>query len=71
MAAALKKAGKVDPAAVRAAIASTTIKASTGTISFNALGEVRKDVQVQVVKGGNWHHHSVISDAKLLAPPSK
>jgi branched-chain amino acid transport system substrate-binding protein len=71
MAAALKKAGKVDPAAVRAAIASTTIKASTGTISFNALGEVRKDVQVQVVKGGNWHHHSVISDAKLLAPPTK
>jgi len=26
---------------------------------------------VQVVKDGNWHHHSVISDAKLLAPPSE
>jgi len=71
MAAALKKAGKLDPTAVRAAIAATTLKVSTGTISFNALGEVRKDVQVQIVKGGNWHHHSVISDAMLLAPPTK
>jgi branched-chain amino acid transport system substrate-binding protein len=71
MAAALKKAGKVDPAAVRAAIAATKLKVSTGTISFNALGEVRKDVQVQIVKGGAWHRHSVISDDKLLAPPTK
>jgi hypothetical protein len=30
-----------------------------------------KDVQVQVVKNGAWHRHSVISDADLLAPPSK
>ena len=33
--------------------------------------EVKKDVQVQVVKDGNWHHHSTISDAELLAPPSE
>jgi branched-chain amino acid transport system substrate-binding protein len=45
--------------------------ASTGQISFNALGEVQKDVQVQIVKDGNWHRHSVISDPVLLAPPSK
>jgi branched-chain amino acid transport system substrate-binding protein len=45
------------------------MEASTGVISFNDLGEVRKDVQVQVVKDGAFHRHSVISDAKLLAPP--
>ncbi len=69
--AALRKAGSTDKAAIRDAIAGLTLKASTGTISFNALGEVKKDVQVQVVKDGNWHHHSTISDAELLAPPSK
>ena len=69
-AAALAKAGD-DPAALRDAIAGTTVEASTGTISFNDLGEVRKDVQVQVVKDGAWHRHSVISDDVLLAPPSK
>ncbi|MCK4867767.1 MAG: ABC transporter substrate-binding protein [Alphaproteobacteria bacterium] len=69
--AALRKAGTEDPKAIRAAIAATSLKASTGTISFNELGEVRKDVQVQVVKGGAWHRHSIISDPDLLAPPSK
>ena len=43
----------------------------TGNISFNRLGEVRKDVQVQVVKDGNWHHYAVISDPVLLAPPEE
>ena len=69
--AALRKAGGGDRAAVRDAIAATRLVASTGAISFNALGEVEKDVQVQVVRDGNWHHHSVISDRALLAPPSK
>ena len=69
--AALRKGGTKDPKAIRAAIAATSVKASTGTISFNALGEVRKDVQVQVVKDGAWRRHSVISDPDLLAPPSK
>jgi branched-chain amino acid transport system substrate-binding protein len=67
--AALRQAGVDDPKALRDAIAGSTLEASTGVISFNALGEVRKDVQVQVVKDGAFHHHSVISDAKLLAPP--
>lgn len=67
--AALRQAGGDDPKAIRDAIAGLTIEASTGTISFNALGEVRKDVQVQVVKDGNWHRHSIISDPELLAPP--
>jgi branched-chain amino acid transport system substrate-binding protein len=69
--AAMRKAGSTDAAAIRDAIRSTTVEASTGTISFNDLGEVLKDVQVQVVKNGAWHRHSVISDADLLAPPSK
>jgi branched-chain amino acid transport system substrate-binding protein len=71
IAAALKNASGMDASALRAAIAATNLPASIGTISFNALGEVQKNVQVQVVKDGNWHHHSVISDADLLAPPNK
>ena len=70
-AAALAKAGDANPAAIRDAIAATTVEASTGTISFNKLGEVRKDVQVQTVKDGRWRRHSVISDPELLAPPEQ
>lgn len=68
---ALKRANSTDKAAIRDAIAQTDLAVSTGTISFNPLGEVRKDVQVQQVKAGNWHHHSIISDADLLAPPAE
>ena len=70
LAAALQSAGN-DRAALRDAIAQTSIDAVTGHISFNALGEVRKDVQVQVVKDGHWHHYGVISDPVLLAPPEQ
>jgi branched-chain amino acid transport system substrate-binding protein len=66
---ALKRAGTTDPEALRKAIAATNLKVSTGTISFNNLGEVMKAVQNQVVKNGNWHRHSVIDDPVLLAPP--
>ncbi len=68
---AISRSGSTDKASLRDAIAATNLKASTGQISFNALGEVKKDVQVQIVRDGNWHHHSVISDNELLAPPSK
>jgi len=68
---ALKRAGSTDPEAIRKAIATTNLKVSTGTISFNSLGEVMKAVQNQVVKNGNWHRHSVIDDPALLAPPDK
>jgi branched-chain amino acid transport system substrate-binding protein len=71
LAEAMKKAGTSDRAALRDAIAATSIDAATGKISFNGLGEVRKDVQVQVVRDGNWHHHAVISDPVLLAPPEQ
>jgi len=68
---AIKKAGSTDPKAIRDAIAAVELKVSTGTIKFNALGEVMKAVQVQVVKDGNWHHYAVIDDPALLAPPDK
>jgi branched-chain amino acid transport system substrate-binding protein len=68
---AIRKAGSTDPKKIRDAIAETNLKASTGTIRFNSLGEVMKDVQVQVVKDGNWHHFAVISDPALLMPPSE
>jgi len=71
LAEALKTAGPDDKAKLRDAIAATSVNAATGTISFNALGEVRKDVEVQVVRDGNWHHYGKISDAKLLAPPEQ
>jgi branched-chain amino acid transport system substrate-binding protein len=71
MAEAMKQSGATDKAALRDAIAATKLHAATGEISFNGLGEVQKDVQVQVVKDGNWHHYAVISDPVLLAPPSE
>ncbi len=68
---ALKRSASTDPEAIRKAIAATNLKVSTGTISFNSLGEVLKAVQNQVVRNGNWHRHSVIDDPVLLAPPEK
>jgi branched-chain amino acid transport system substrate-binding protein len=66
---AMRKAGTEDPAAIRDAIAATDLEASTGRISFNQLGEVQKDVQVQIVKDGAFHRFAVIHDPELLAPP--
>ncbi|UCE30182.1 MAG: ABC transporter substrate-binding protein [Burkholderiales bacterium] len=70
-ASAMRAAGADDPAKIRDAIAATDLVASTGRISFNGLGEVRKAVQNQVVRDKGWHHHSMIDDAKLLAPPEQ
>ena len=67
--AAMAKSGSTDPKMLRDTIAGIKIKASTGEISFNKLGEVIKDVQVQVVKNGQFHRHSIIHDPVLLAPP--
>ena len=71
MADALSRAADDSTNALREAIASANVTASTGVISFNALGEVEKDVQIQIVKDGNWRHHSVIADRELLMPPSE
>jgi branched-chain amino acid transport system substrate-binding protein len=69
---AIRRAGGLDPAKIRDAIASTKdLVVATGTIRFNALGEVIKAVQVQIVKDGNFHHFATIDDPVLLAPPDK
>ena len=68
---ALRKAGPEDRQALRDAIAATDMNASTGHISFNSLGEVRKAAQIQVVRDGAWHRHSIIDDVELLAPPAE
>ena len=69
---AIQRAGAMDPAKIRGAIAATKdLVVSTGVINFNELGEVMKAIQVQVVKDGNWHHYAVIDDPVLLAPPQK
>ena len=69
--AAMKKAGTTSPSAIRNAIAQTNLVASTGNISFNDLGEVQKNVQIQVVRDGDFHYHSEIKDQVLLAPPTR
>lgn len=70
-AAAITKAGSTDPEKIREAIAQSELKASTGTIKFNELGEVLKPVQIQQVKDGGWHYYAEIFDPVLLAPPEK
>lgn len=67
----LKKTGGKGGEALKNAIEGGTFSTPIGTLSFNDLHEVNKDVQVQVVKGKAFHRHSVISDPVLLAPPTK
>ena len=69
LAASLNQTGAGDKSSLRNSIEATSINAATGNISFNKLGEVRKSVQVQIVRDGSWHHYAVISDPVLLAPP--
>jgi branched-chain amino acid transport system substrate-binding protein len=67
----LKKTGGKGGSALRDAIAAGNYDMPLGKLSFNDLHEVKKDIQVQIVKDKAFRHHSVISDPILLAPPSK
>jgi branched-chain amino acid transport system substrate-binding protein len=67
----MRKAGAEDPKKLRDAIAANTINTVLGPLAFNNLGEVRKPMQMQIVKSGAWRRHSVLDDATLLAPPSR
>ena len=67
----LKKSGGKGGEALRAAMAGGTFVTPVGKLTFNGLNEVAKDIQVQVVKDKTFRRHSVISDAVLLAPPTK
>jgi branched-chain amino acid transport system substrate-binding protein len=68
---ALKKAGSQDGKMIRDTIRQNTFDTAIGKLSFNSLGEVKKAVQVQVVKDGNFHRYGVIDDLQFLAPPEK
>jgi len=68
---AMRKAGADDPVKIREAIANGKVHAATGTIVFNDLGEISKNVQAQIIKDGKYHHYAVIEDPVLLAPPTK
>jgi len=68
---ALKKANSLDGKVIRDTIRANAFETAIGKLSFNGLGEVKKAVQVQVVKDANFHHYAVIDDLVLLAPPEK
>ena len=67
----LGKTGGKGGAALRDAIAAGKYDTAIGKLTFNDLHEVNKDIQVQVVKDKAFRRHSVISDAVLLAAPTK
>lgn len=69
--AAMRKVGSDNSKLIRDAIAKGVVQTVAGNLSFNSLGEVRKVVQIQIVRNGSWRHHSVIDDQNLLKPPSK
>ena len=67
---AIKRAGSTDGKAIRDAIAGTrNYRALTGEIKgFNDIGEVVKEVQVQIVKEGRFHNFGVVTDMNLITP---
>ncbi len=67
----LEKSGGKGGEALKSAIAAGTFDTPIGRLSFNDLHEVRKDIQVQVVRDKTFRRHSVISDPVLLAPPGR
>jgi branched-chain amino acid transport system substrate-binding protein len=67
----LKKTGGKGGDALKQALATGSYDTPIGKLAFNDLHEVKKDLQVQVVKDKAFRRHSVISDPVLLAPPSK
>lgn len=67
----LRKTGGKGGAALRDAIAAGSYDTPIGKLVFNDLNEVKKDIQVQIVKDKAFRRHSVISDPVLLAPPTK
>jgi branched-chain amino acid transport system substrate-binding protein len=69
---ALRRAGSEDPVKLRNAIAGIKdFEVATGRITFNNLGEVRKAAQIEIIKGGAFHHFATIDDPVLLAPPTR
>ncbi len=67
---AVKRAGGTKGPAVRKAIAATRdFDGLTGRLKgFTKIGEVVKEVQVQVVKNGAFHYFGVVSDPQVITP---
>ncbi len=67
---AIKRAGSTDGKAIRDAIAGTrNYQGLTGEIKgFNEIGEVVKEVQVQIVKEGRFRNFGVVTDMNLITP---
>ncbi|MBW2095799.1 MAG: ABC transporter substrate-binding protein [Deltaproteobacteria bacterium] len=67
---AIKRAGSLKGPAIRKALASTKdYNGLTGILKgFTDRGEVMKEVQVQVVRGGAFHQFGVVKDLSLITP---
>ncbi len=67
---AVKRADATQGPAVRKAIAAThDFDGLTGRLKgFTRIGEVVKEVQVQVVKNGAFHYFGVVSDPQVITP---
>ncbi|HYD61920.1 MAG TPA: ABC transporter substrate-binding protein [Noviherbaspirillum sp.] len=66
----LKKTNGKGGEDLKNALAAGTFDTPIGKLAFNDLHEVKKDVQVQIIKDKAFRRHSVIS-GPLLSPPSK
>jgi branched-chain amino acid transport system substrate-binding protein len=65
----IKRANSLDGAAIQKAIANIKdYNGLTGMIRGFHNGEVVKDVQVQVVKNGQFHYKGVVNDPALIHP---
>lgn len=66
----IRKAGNTEGPALQKAVAETRdYNGLTGMVkNFTEIGEVVKDVQVQVVKEGRFRHFGTVSDLELITP---
>jgi len=66
----IRRAGTTDGPAIQQAIAATKdYNGLTGVLkSFTDIGEVVKEVQVQIVKDGRFRHFGVVQDMALITP---
>ncbi|MEJ5366436.1 MAG: ABC transporter substrate-binding protein [Desulfosoma sp.] len=67
---AIRRAGSTDGPAVQKALAATkNFNGLTGIIQgFTPVGEVVKDVQVQIVKDGSFRYFGVVKDPSVITP---
>lgn len=66
----IKRSGSLKGPAIRKAIAGTKdFNGLTGVLKgFTDIGEVVKEVQVQIVRNGKFRNFGVVSDIKLITP---